>query len=91
MGLNAEFDHRVIGWINGLKAQARAGVQPPQEFVALDHLLHDMRLFKSRNEVGLMRRSAEIAVTAHERAMRFVEPAARIRSDGGADARIPTP
>src|SRR5882757_1954388 len=74
MGLNAEFDHRVIGWINGLKAQARAGVQPPQEFVALDHLLHDMRLFKSRNEVGLMRRSAEIAVTAHERAMRFVEP-----------------
>ncbi len=74
MGLNAEFDHRVIGWVNSLKAQARAGVHPPQEFVALDHVLHDMRLYKSRGEAGLMRRSAEIAVHAHERAMRFVEP-----------------
>ncbi len=74
MGLSAEFDQRVIGWVNGLKAQARAGVQPPQEFVALDHLLHDMRLYKSRGEADLMRRSAEIAVHAHERAMRFVEP-----------------
>ena len=74
MGLDADFDHRVIGWVNGLKAQARAGIQPPQEFVALDHVLHDMRLFKSRNEATLMRRSAEIAVHAHERAMKFVEP-----------------
>jgi Xaa-Pro aminopeptidase len=74
MGLSAEFDQRVIGWVNGLKAQARAGVQPPQEFVALDHLLHDMRLYKSRVEAGLMRRSAAIAVRAHQRAMRFVEP-----------------
>jgi Xaa-Pro aminopeptidase len=74
MGLNADFDHRVIGWVNGLKAQARSGVQPPQEFVSLDHVLHDMRLYKSRGEAGLMRRSAEIAVHAHERAMKFVEP-----------------
>jgi len=74
MGLEADFDHRVIGWVNGLKAKARAGVHPPQEFVALDHLLHDMRLYKSRSEVALMHRSADIAVSAHERAMRFVEP-----------------
>lgn len=73
MGLNAEFDQRVIGWVSGLKAQARAGVHPPQEFVALDHLLHDMRLFKSRHEVSLMQRAADIAVTAHRRAMRFVK------------------
>ena len=54
MGLHQEFDQRVIGWVNGLKAQSqsRTGVQPPQEFVALDHLLHDMRLFKSRPEAG---------------------------------------
>ncbi|HEX7116307.1 MAG TPA: aminopeptidase P N-terminal domain-containing protein, partial [Steroidobacter sp.] len=41
MGVHQEFDQRLIGWVNGLKAQARTGVQPPQEFVALDHLLHD--------------------------------------------------
>ncbi len=74
MGLNPDFDQRVIGWVNGLKAQARAGVHPPQEFVALDHPLHDMRLYKSTAELGLMRRSAKIAVEAHKRAMRFTEP-----------------
>jgi len=74
MGLHPEFDQRVIGWVNGLKAQARTGVQPPQEFVALDHFLHDMRLFKSRPELDVMRRSAQIAVAAHKRAMKFVRP-----------------
>ena len=73
MGEHPEFDQRVIGWVNGLKAQSqsRSGVQPPQEFVALDHLLHDMRLFKSRPEVDTMRESARIAAGAHKRAMRF--------------------
>lgn len=74
MGLHQEFDQRVIGWVNSLKAQARTGVQPPQEFVALDHLLHDMRLYKSRPELDAMRCAARIAVAAHERAMRFTRP-----------------
>jgi Xaa-Pro aminopeptidase len=74
MGLHPEFDQRVIGWVNGLKAQSRSGIQPPQEFVALDHLLHDMRLFKSRPELDAMRQAARIAVAAHKRAMRFVKP-----------------
>ena len=76
MGAHQEFDQRVIGWVNGLKAQSqsRSGVQPPQEFVALDHLLHDMRLFKSRPEVDTMRESARIAAGAHKRAMRFARP-----------------
>jgi Xaa-Pro aminopeptidase len=74
MGLNLEFDQRLIGWLNALKAQARSGLSPPQEFVALDHVLHDMRLFKSRAEINLMRRSGDIAAAAHVRAMRFCEP-----------------
>lgn len=74
MGLNLEFDQRLIGWLNALKAQARSGRAPPQEFVALDHVLHDMRLFKSRAEIGLLRRSGDIAAGAHVRAMRFCEP-----------------
>ncbi len=74
MGLNSEFDQRVIGWVNRLRAQARSGLHAPKEFVALNHLLHDMRLFKSRSEVALMRRSGEIAAGAHVRAMRFCQP-----------------
>src|SRR5579871_615033 len=74
MGLNSEFDQRVIGWVNRLRAQARIGQHVPQEFVALNHLLHDMRLFKSRAELKLMRRSGQIAAAAHVRAMRFCRP-----------------
>ena len=74
MGLNLEFDQRVMSWVNGLRAQSRHGLHTPQEFVALDHLLHDMRLYKSRPEITAMRRSAEIAVSAHLRAMRMARP-----------------
>jgi Xaa-Pro aminopeptidase len=74
MGLNQEFDHHVVSWVNTLRGQARTGTRPPQEFVSLDHVLHDMRLFKSRSEVSLMRRSGEIAAAAHVRAMRFCRP-----------------
>ena len=74
MGVHPEFDQRVIGWVNGLRGQAKLGMHTPQEFVALDHLLHDMRLYKSRAELGAMRRSAQIAVAAHRRAMRATRP-----------------
>ena len=74
MGEQPEFDHRIIGWVNGLKGQTKNGIHSPQEFVALDHPLHDMRLFKSRAEAGVMRRSAQIAVGAHIRAMGTTKP-----------------
>jgi Xaa-Pro aminopeptidase len=74
MGTHAEFDQRVVGWLNGLRAVAKHGRHPPLEYVALDHVLHDMRLYKSRVEVDLMRESARIAADAHKRAMRFCKP-----------------
>jgi Xaa-Pro aminopeptidase len=74
MGANVEFDQRVVSWVNGLRTQASKGRPAPQEFVALDHVLHDMRLFKSRAEIELMRESARIAAAAHVRAMRFCRP-----------------
>ena len=74
MGVYSDFDQRVVGWVNTLRSQARAGRHPPQEFAALDHVLHDMRLFKSRAEADLMRRAGEIAAAAHVRAMKFTRP-----------------
>lgn len=69
IGSNQEFDHRLMEWINTIRSKARQGAQPPNEFVALDHLLHDLRLYKSANEVKLMRAAAEISARAHVRAM----------------------
>ena len=42
--------------------------------MALDHLLHDMRLYKSRSEISAMRKSAKVAVAAHKRAMQVTRP-----------------
>ncbi|MBH3455423.1 Xaa-Pro aminopeptidase [Pseudomonas monteilii] len=69
MGSNAEFDRRLMDWINVIRSKARLGAQPPNEFVALDHLLHDMRLYKSAAEVKVMRAAADISARAHVRAM----------------------
>ncbi|MDY7562316.1 Xaa-Pro aminopeptidase [Pseudomonas sp. 10B1] len=69
MGSNPEFDRHVMDWINVIRSKANMGAQPPNEFVALDHLLHDMRLYKSAAEIKVMRSAAEISSRAHVRAM----------------------
>lgn len=74
MGMYSAFDARIAGWVNTLRAKLSHGVHTPQEFVALDHLLHDMRLYKSRSEISAMRRSANVAVAAHKRAMKITRP-----------------
>ncbi len=74
IGNYPDFDKRLIGWINHIKAQARSGVHVPSEFVSLDYILHDMRLYKSREELRLMRKAASINVRAHQRAMRLCAP-----------------
>jgi Xaa-Pro aminopeptidase len=74
MGLYPDFDSRIADWINSLRSKMNRGVHTPQEFVALDHLLHDMRLYKSRAEISAMRKSAKVAVSAHKRAMKATRP-----------------
>ncbi|VAW82607.1 Xaa-Pro aminopeptidase [hydrothermal vent metagenome] len=74
MGTAPEFDKRVIGWVNGIRNQSRAGKHPPEEFVSLEHFVHDMRLYKSRAEIKTLRQAANIAARAHKRAMQVCEP-----------------
>jgi len=76
MGGNEDFDPRVVGWVNSLRIQARAAGSVPPEIVALGGLIDDLRLYKSRAEQTALRRSAQVAVAAHRRAMRFVHPGA---------------
>ena len=74
MGVNAEFDHRVIGWVNQIREKGRGGSHTPHEFIALEHLLHELRLFKSGVEISCMKRAAKAAVIGHRRAMQFCQP-----------------
>lgn len=74
VGVDRDFDQRVVGWVNGLRALAKHGRHAPHEIVALEHALHEMRLFKSRAELAQMRHSAAIACAAHRRAMQACRP-----------------
>jgi Xaa-Pro aminopeptidase len=68
------FDQRLIGWLNEFRDKPRKTFHAPEEIHALDHMLHDLRLYKSREELKAMRRSAEVAIEAHERAMKACKP-----------------
>jgi len=73
-GRDVEFDIKLIGWVNRVRAMVRQGAQPPHEFLELGHLLDEMRLFKDRDELKLMQRAADISVEAHLAALRIARP-----------------
>jgi Xaa-Pro aminopeptidase len=74
MGTRPEFDKRVMGWLNRIRSQSRAGQRAPDEFVSLEHSVHDMRLYKSRAEIKAMRQAAVISARAHRRVMQVCQP-----------------
>jgi Xaa-Pro aminopeptidase len=73
-GRDADFDLKLIGWLNRVRAQVRSGAQPPHEFLELGHLLDELRLFKDAGELKLMQKAADVSVAAHQAAMRAARP-----------------
>nr|VFJ75899.1 MAG: aminopeptidase P Metallo peptidase. MEROPS family M24B [Candidatus Kentron sp. FW] len=74
MGRYPEFDRKITDWVNTVRTKSRQSTGAPSEFVAFDHLLHDMRLFKSPYEIDLMRKVSDISARAHRRAMEVCRP-----------------
>ena len=74
MGCNPDLDRRMSEWISQVRSRGRAGIQGPLEFIALDHYLHDMRLYKSRSEIKRMRQASKISTSAHKRVMQCCHP-----------------
>jgi len=73
MGREPEFDRKVMEWVSHLKRHGDGG-HDAHEVVALDHVLQDMRCYKSAAERRSLKRAAAISVDAHLRAMRFTRP-----------------
>ena len=99
-GREPDFDARLLGWMRRLR-QLRGGGVVPKEFVALGHLLHDLRLYKSRAELILLREAADIAIRAHLAAWNVAVPGRHeyeveaellrvIRSHGAVPSFVPT-
>ena len=74
MGFDPGFDHWMIGWLAQARAQSGSRNRPPADLVALDRILHDMRLVKSKAELRVMREAADISADAHRRAMARCRP-----------------
>ncbi len=74
MGCNADLDKRLSAWINHIRCESRSGAQGPAEIIALDHYLHEMRLFKSRSELKVMRQAAHISAATHKKVMQACKP-----------------
>ncbi|MBL4573831.1 MAG: Xaa-Pro aminopeptidase [Gammaproteobacteria bacterium] len=74
MGKDDQFDNQVMDWVKVIRNKVKMGAHPPGEFLVLDHLLHELRLFKSAGEIKLMEKAAKISAEGHKRAMACCKP-----------------
>jgi Xaa-Pro aminopeptidase len=74
LGGDEQWDARVLGWLNAVRAEVRNGVAAPAAIADARILLDDMRLIKDAHELATMRRAARITAAAHQRAMRATAP-----------------
>ena len=70
MGEYPGFDARVLRWLERLRSRPA----DPSELVDLHPRVHEMRLYKSRAEVRMIRRAIELTERAHRRAMAACRP-----------------
>jgi len=74
LGEDSEFDKRVVQWTNLVKKEKWAKSEAPHELVSLKTFLHDMRVYKSKDELKCMQKSADIAAGAHIKMMQTCQP-----------------
>ncbi|GGX75906.1 Xaa-Pro aminopeptidase [Saccharospirillum salsuginis] len=74
MGVDDAFDHQLMTWVNQIRSKVRTGARPPEDFSDISHLLHDLRLIKSKQELAIMADAAAMSARAHKRAMSACKP-----------------
>lgn len=74
LGSQPQLDTRLSAWINQIRGKSRQGAREPTEIIAIDHYLHDLRLYKSRSEIKVMRDAAKISAAAHKHLMKTCRP-----------------
>src|SRR5947199_5763167 len=67
---NADLDETVVAQIRRLRALGRRGMRAPEAVIDTGTILHEMRLFKSDEEIENMQRAADISAEAHREAMK---------------------
>ena len=73
VGVDAEWDARIAGWLNAVRAKIRLGVAAPAEIHDVRRDIDVQRLIKDDTEIAIMRRAGKISSAAHARAMRVAK------------------
>lgn len=71
---NPAFDKKLLSWVDAEQKKSRKGIYTPSEFIDLRTILDEMRLFKTAEEISLLRRTCEISAQAHISAMQHCQP-----------------
>jgi Xaa-Pro aminopeptidase len=74
LGVNRAMDDKVLEAIDKTRARAKLGFTWPVEIIDPGTILHEMRLFKSKEDLAAMRKAADITAEAHIRAMAAAKP-----------------
>ncbi len=74
LGVNADLDKTIIRQIAQMRALNRKPIHPPRTIIDPATIVHEMRVFKSAEEIELMQKAADIAAEAHVEAMKAVRP-----------------
>ncbi|HPT49374.1 MAG TPA: aminopeptidase P N-terminal domain-containing protein [Accumulibacter sp.] len=74
LGHDDDWDRRIAGALNAVRARNRDGTRAPGEIRDLRGLLDEMRLIKDAREIDCLRHAAEITSAGHARAMRACRP-----------------
>ena len=73
-GSDIEWDQRLIASIEKVKLKSRTGISAPTAMLAIEPILHELRLIKSDAEIALMKTAADLSAAAHIKAMEAVKP-----------------
>ena len=74
LGAHPQVDPLVLALLTKFRSRKRRAPSGPTQVLDVGPLVHEMRLFKSEEEVALMQAAADITVAAHSAAMRALKP-----------------
>ena len=74
IGKDRAFDDKMLAALDATRARSRRAITWPTQIVDPASILHEMRLFKSKEELLAMQRAAAITRDGHIAAMRVAKP-----------------
>lgn len=69
IGDHSGLDKQIVGAVSSSRMKARLGIHPPEALVEPTHVLHEMRLFKTEEELSFMRLASAVSAEGHMLAM----------------------